>query len=58
VRAGDGKHYLIGRKTRRPIAIGVEQIMQRKRFHIHETINRVVKRVPAYYREISAGLSN
>jgi hypothetical protein len=58
VRAGDGRHFLIGRKTRRPIVIGIEQITQRKRFHIHETIRRVAARVPAHYRAIFAKLNS
>jgi hypothetical protein len=56
VQSRAGKHLLIGRDTRRPVAVGVEQITQRKRFHIHETIKRVVARAPEHYRAISAGL--
>lgn len=39
------------------MAIGVSQIVQRKRFHVHETIRRVAKRVPEIYRRKFAKLN-
>lgn len=57
VHGRDGGHYLIGRKTRKVIAIGAEQINQHKRFHIQEAVRRVADRVPAIYRAKLAKLN-
>jgi hypothetical protein len=57
VQSRAGKHLLIGRDTHRPIAIGVEQITQHKRFHIHAVVERVAKDIPEIWRKKLAKLN-
>ena len=42
---------LFSKKDRKPKYIGLSEVHLRKRFHIKETIDRVVDRVPSFYAE-------
>lgn len=42
---------LFSKKDRKPKYVGLSEVHLRKRFHIKETIERVVARVPSFYAE-------
>lgn len=42
---------LFSKKDRKPKYVGLSEVNLRKRFHINETIERVVQRVPQFYAE-------